>query len=189
MFENRDQDWGRDVWVVVRGEGEANSLVPALKAVMAELDPLMPLARLRSLRDVWSTSMERESFILTLLGIFGVVALLLASVGVYGMTAQAARRRTQEIGIRMALGAAAPDVLRMMLRHGVVVIGCGLGVGLIASLASTRVLATFLYGVEPTDPVTLASMVLLLGGVALLACYVPARRATAVDPVTSLKAD
>ncbi len=157
--------------------------------MLTEMDPLIPIAQTRTLRGVWGESMAREQFVLTLLGIFGVVALLLATVGVYGVTAQAARRRTREIGIRMALGAGAPDVLRMMLRHGLVVVGLGLGAGLAASLVATRVLTSLLYGVEPTDPGTLAAVMALLGGVALVACYIPARRATTVDPVTSLRAE
>jgi predicted permease len=189
VFENRDQDWGRSNWVVIRGEGEAERLTPIVRTVLAEIDPLVPIARTRALRDVWRGSMAREEFVLTLLGVFGVVALLLSAVGVYGVTAQAARRRTREIGIRMALGAAAPDVVRLMLRQGLLVIALGLGIGLATALVATRALSALLYGIEPTDPTTLASVVVLLGGVAVMACYVPARRATAVDPVTSLRAD
>jgi ABC-type antimicrobial peptide transport system permease subunit len=133
--------------------------------------------------------MAQQEFILTLLAAFGAMALLLAAVGVYGVTAQAARKRTQEIGIRMALGAGASDVVGLMLRQGLVVVALGLVAGLAAALVGTRAMATFLYGVEPTDPVTLASVVALLAGVAALACWVPARRATSVDPVTSLRAE
>ncbi|HBD98418.1 MAG TPA: hypothetical protein DC060_09490 [Gemmatimonadetes bacterium] len=150
---------------MIRGDGDALDLLPGVKSVLAEMDPLIPIARSRTLSDVRDESMAREQFVLMLLSIFGVVALLLATVGVYGVTAQAARRRTQEIGIRMALGAGAPEVLRMMLRHGLMVVGLGLGAGLAASLVA---------------------VIALLGGVALVACYIPARRATAVDPVTSL---
>jgi ABC-type antimicrobial peptide transport system permease subunit len=189
VFENRDQDWGRDSWVVVRGDEEVETLIPTIRAVLGEMDPLIPIARTETLRDVWSRSMARETLVLQLLGIFAVVALLLASVGVYGVTAQAARRRTQEIGIRMALGAGAPDVLRMMLRQGVVLIGTGLAIGLGVAVVATRSLTTFLYGVEPTDPLTLGTVAVLLGAVALLACYIPARRATVVDPVRSLSAE
>ncbi len=189
VFENRNQDWGRSSWVVVRGEGKTAGLGPIVRDVLKDLDPLIPVARTRSLRDVWSGSMARERLVLMLLGIFGVVALLLSLVGVFGVTAQAARRRTQEIGIRMALGASAGTVLRMMLRHGLVVVGSGLAIGLVLSLVATRALASLLYGVEPTDPGTLISVALLLGGTALLACYVPARRATQVDPVRSLRAE
>jgi putative ABC transport system permease protein len=189
VFENRDQDWGRSSWIVVRGDGDATGLVSTVRAVLADMDPLIPIARSRTLQEVRSASVEREEFVLTLLGIFGVVALLLASVGVYGVTAQAARRRTQEIGIRMALGAGAPDVLRMILGRGLVVIGVGLAVGLAGSLVAGRALSSLLYGIEPTDPTTLASVAALLGGIAIVACYIPARRATTVDPVSSLRAE
>ncbi len=189
VFENRDQDWSRSNWVVIRGEGDAARLTPIVRAVLEEMDPLIPVSATRTLREVWSGSMAREELVLTLLGIFGVVALLLSSVGVYGVTAQAARRRTREIGIRIALGAGAPDVLRMMLRQGLVVVALGLLIGLGVALVATRALSSLLYGVEPTDPGTLASVMAVLGIVALVACYVPARRATAVDPVRSLRSD
>jgi ABC-type antimicrobial peptide transport system permease subunit len=133
--------------------------------------------------------MARERLVLTLLGVFGVVALLLAAVGVYAVTARAARRRTQEIGIRLALGARGADVMGLMLRHGVGVVALGLVAGVLAALMATRALASLLYGVEPTDPVTLVSVVALLGGIAIAACYIPARRATAVDPLTSLRSE
>ena len=153
---------------MIRGDGDALDLLPGVKSVLAEMDPLIPIARSCTLSDVRDESMAREQFVLMLLSIFVVVALLLATVGVYGVTAQAARRRTQEIGIRMALGAGAPEVLRMMLRHGLMVVGLGLGAGLAALLVA---------------------VIALLGGVALVACYIPARRATAVDPVTSLRVE
>jgi putative ABC transport system permease protein len=189
VFEHARQDWERTNWMVIRGDGEAEAHIPAARAVLAELDALIPVARTRTLRDVWSQSMAREGFLLTLLGIFGVVALLLASVGVYGVTAQAARRRTQEIGIRMALGAEAADVRLMMLRHGLVVVGSGLALGLGGALVATRALTSMLYGIEPTDPLTLVTVAALLGGIALAASYIPAWRATAVDPVNSLRAE
>ena len=189
VFESRRQDWARGGWLVMKTSIEALDVVPAVRDALRDLDPQIPLSEVRPLREVWSASMNQERFVLTLLTVFGVSALLLATVGVYGVTAQAARRRTQEIGIRMALGAGAPDVLGMMLRQGLAVVGAGLVVGLLASLLATRALATLLYGVEPTDPGTLASVVALLGAVALLACYVPARRATSVDPVSSLRAE
>lgn len=189
VFENRSQDWGREAWIVMKTSVDPLSVMPAVRETLAEMDRQIPIEEVRPLRDVWNASMNRERFILVLLTVFGVTALLLATVGVYGVTAQAARRRTQEIGIRIALGAGRPDVLRLMLRHTVAIVGVGLVVGLVASLLATRALTSFLYGIEPTDPGTLASVVALLGGVALVASYVPARRATAVDPVTSLRAE
>jgi putative ABC transport system permease protein len=189
VFESRDQDWGRNNWVVIRGPGEPAALVPTVRAVLHELDPLIPIARVRPLETVRTESMARERLVLTLLGVFGVVALLLAAVGVYAVTARAARRRTQEIGVRLALGARGSDVVGMMLRQALGVVMLGLAAGVLASLVATRALASLLFGVEPSDPATLASVVALLGGVALAACYVPARRATTVDPVTSLKSE
>ena len=189
VFENRDQDWGRANLLVVRGTGGSDALFATIRAVLQEMDPLIPITQAETLRDVWSRSMEREAFLLKLLGVFGVVALLLATVGVYGVTAQAARRRTQEIGIRIALGAAAPDVLRLMLRQGVTVIAIGLALGLVAALLAGRALSTLLYGVEPGDPVTLGAVAVLLGSVGLAACWIPARRATVLDPVASLRAE
>jgi putative ABC transport system permease protein len=189
VFENRRQDWGRSDWFVIRSSGEVAATVAVARDVLREMDPLVPLGSIRPLREVWRDSMAQQEFILTLLAAFGAMALLLAAVGVYGVTAQAARKRTQEIGIRMALGAGASDVVGLMLRQGLVVVALGLVAGLAAALVGTRAMATFLYGVEPTDPVTLASVVALLAGVAALACWVPARRATSVDPVTSLRAE
>jgi putative ABC transport system permease protein len=188
-FENRDQDWGRGEWFVIRTAGSVASTVAVTRGVLHEMDPLIPLAAVRPIREVWRESMAQQAFILTLLGAFGAMALLLAAVGVYGVTAQAARKRTQEIGIRMALGAGASDVVGLMLRQGLAVVGLGLAAGLAVALLATRAIATFLYGVEPTDPATLVSVVALLAGVAAVASYVPARRATSVDPVTSLRAE
>jgi len=189
VFESRDQDWGRNSWIVIRGSGEPVDLVPTVRAVLHEIDPLIPIARVRPLDAVRAESMARERLVLTLLGVFGVVALLLAAVGVYAVTARAARRRTQEIGIRLALGARGADVMGLMLRHGVGVVALGLVAGVLAALVATRALASLLYGVEPTDPATLGAVVALLGGVAIAACYIPARRATAVDPLTSLRSE
>jgi predicted permease len=189
VFENRDQDWGRTAWIVVRGALGFEATLSTVRATLREMDPLIPVAESRSLREVWRQSMASEEFILTLLGVFGTVALLLASVGIYGVTAQAARRHTREIGIRMALGARSGDILRLMMAQNVVVVGAGLGVGLVAAWVSMRALSSFLFGIAPNDPPTLAAVVILLGGVALVAGYVPARRATAVDPVESIRVE
>ncbi|KPJ74903.1 MAG: hypothetical protein AMS19_14655, partial [Gemmatimonas sp. SG8_23] len=172
-----------------RGDGEPSDLTAAVRAVLGEMDPLIPIARTEVMGDLWNRSMAREAFLLKLLGIFGSVALLLATVGVYGVTAQAARRRTQEIGIRMALGARAADVVRLMLRQGVLVTGLGLALGLSGAFVGGRALSSLLFGVEATDAATLVAVSGLLGFVALVACYVPARRATRLDPVSSLRSE
>lgn len=189
VFESAWQDWGRSNWVVLRTDGEPLAAVPAVRAVLREMDPLIPLAQVRPLRQVWRASMEREEMILSLLTVFGVVALLLATVGVYGVTAQMARMRTREIGIRMALGAGGGDVLGMVLRQSLGLVALGLALGLAVALAGTGVLADLLYGVEPDDPRTLGAVVALLAAAGVAACWFPARRATTVDPVRSLKAE
>lgn len=187
VFENRDQDWGRSNWVVMRTRGEPESALPIVRNVLREMDPLIPIAQARPLVEAWRASMVREEFILRLLTVFGVVALLLAAAGVYGVAAQAARQRTREIGIRIALGAAGLDVIRLMLRRSLVMVGLGLVAGLVASLVAVRALGSVLYGVAPNDPATLAAVASLLAAVAGLACYLPARRATRLDPVRSLR--
>jgi putative ABC transport system permease protein len=189
VFENRDQDWGRDAWIVMRTALDPAATMPTVRDALRELDPLIPIAQARPLRDVWRASMAPDEFILTLLSAFGLVALLLAAVGVYGVTAQAARQQTQEIGIRLALGADSRHILRLMIGQGAAVIGIGLTIGVAAALASMRTLEGFLYGIAPNDPTTVAAVVALLGAVALLAGYVPARRATRVDPVESMRAE
>jgi len=189
VFENRRQDWGRSDWFVIRTTGDATSATAAVRSVLAELDPLIPIASIRPLRDVWSSSMAREEFMLTLLGAFAVSALLLATVGVYGVTAQAARGRTHEIGIRIALGARTSEVLGLILRQGLAVVCVGLAIGVVAALLATRVIAGFLHGVRPTDPLTLVAVVVLLSLVAAVACFVPARRAASIDPASSLRSE
>jgi putative ABC transport system permease protein len=188
-FESRHQDWGRGNWIVLRTTAEPMSVLPVVRAVLNELDPLIPIAEAQPLHEVWRASMARERFILTLLTAFGLVALLLAAVGVYGVTAQAARRRTRELGIRIALGARGADVMRLMLRQSMSTVIVGLAAGLAIALVATKTLRSVLYGVAPSDPLTLGVVVAVLGTVAAIACYLPARRALRQDPVRSLKAD
>ena len=189
VFESRHQDWARSNWIVMRTDADPLSVLPIVRSVLHDLDPLLPISQTRTMTDVWRASMAREEFILTLLTIFGVLALLLAVVGVYGVTEQAARRRTREIGIRMALGARAMDVLSLMLRQALGVIGIGLAIGLVVALFATRALRTLLYGIAPNDPATLIAVMGGFAIIACIACWVPARRAMAVDPVRSLKGD
>lgn len=189
VFEHAGQDWGRSNWIVLRARGEPTDVIPVVRSVLRGVDPLVPIREVRTLRGVWRESMAREELVLTLFGTFGILALLLAAVGTYGVTARAARRRTREIGIRMALGAAAGDVVGLMLRQGMAAVAAGLLIGLLGAIVLARTLESLLFSVEPTDPVTFLAVVLLLGGVALAATWLPARRATRVDPVESLRAE
>jgi len=189
IYENPRQDWTRSPWMAIRVEGDPLNAVPAVRSVLSELDPEIAVAEMRTQRDVWRASMAEEELVLVLLGTFGLTALLLSVVGVYGVTAQAARSRTQEIGVRMALGAVREDVVGLMLRQGMVPVAIGLAVGIGASLMASRALGAFLHGVEPNDPTTMGVVVLVLGGAAAIASLVPAARAARVDPVESLRSE
>jgi ABC-type antimicrobial peptide transport system permease subunit len=139
--------------------------------------------------DIQARSMTQTSFALVMLGIAAVVAVLICMVGIYGVIAYTANQRTREIGVRMALGAQAVDVRRMFLRQGLVLTMVGIAIGLAAAIALTRVISGFLFGVGPLDPVTYAAVAAALSGVALLSAYVPARRASRIDPLAALRVD
>lgn len=172
--------------VVVQGSAEPASVIAPARRALRELAPSLP-PRFRTLEEVVAVSMTQRRFSLALLGAFGAAALLLATMGVYSVIAYLVAQREHEIGIRVALGAQRRDVLSLILRHGAVLTAVGVVVGVGASLWLTRLLAGLLYGVTPTDPVAFAVVVALLLGVALVASYVPARRAMRVDPMTVLR--
>jgi putative ABC transport system permease protein len=144
-------------------------------------------AKFRTFSQVYSTSLGSRRFNVILIGFFGITALLLATAGVFGVTAYSVSRRTREIGVRVALGAAPGGILRMILGQGLRTIFIGVAIGVTASLALTRTVQSLLFGVTATDPVTFGGVTLLLVGAALLACYIPARRATKVDPMVALR--
>jgi putative ABC transport system permease protein len=152
-------------------------------------NPNLPLAAVQTLEDIQALSMARTSFALVMLGIASSVALLIGVVGIYGVIAYTATQRTREIGVRMALGAQIGDVRRMFLRHGLLLTAIGIALGLCVAVVVTRVMSAFLFGVGPIDPITYAVVSATLAAVALLATYLPARRASRVDPVIALRAD
>jgi len=158
-----------------------------LRNIVASIDPEEPVSSIASMADVTARSVAQQRFFMTLMGIFAALALLLATVGIYGVLSYQVAQRTREIGIRMALGASRSGMLRHVLGEGLRVILAGAAVGIAGSLAATKLLAGFLFGVEPHDPAALAVVVFVLVGAGLGACYVPAHRATRVDPIIALR--
>jgi len=172
--------------VVTRSQIEESALVPSMREVVRGLDPQLPL-KFRTLGEVFSSSLDSQRFSLVIFGVFGIAALLLAALGIYGVTSYAVAQRTQEIGIRMALGAQMKDVLKLVLRNAMSLVVFGALLGLAGAYAATRVMSSLLFGVTPTDLVTFVAVPLLLFLVALVASLVPARRATKVDPLIALR--
>jgi len=172
--------------VTMLSEADARLVTSAAREVLHGLDPEIP-ARFRTLSQVYSASLGSRRFNVILIGFFAITALLLATAGVFGVMAYSASRRTREIGVRVALGAATGDVLRMIVGQGLRTIVIGVAIGILGSLALTRTVESLLFGVTATDPLTFGSVTLLLVGAALLACYIPARRAAHVDPMVALR--
>ncbi|HEX5436209.1 MAG TPA: ABC transporter permease [Gemmatimonadaceae bacterium] len=179
--------------LIVRTVGDPAQMIPALRRALLGVEPAIPMAGgnagFRIMEDDFASGLSTQRFNTSLLSVFALSALLLAAIGIYGLMAYAVAQRTREIGIRMALGARPRDVLRLVLRQALLLAGLGILLGLGGSVAATRLLASQLYGVTPTDPWTLASVAVILGGVALLACWLPARRATRVDPTVALRSE
>jgi len=173
--------------VIVRTEGDPLGLVAAARHEVRMLDRDLPLNDIRTLDEYIHSSVTPQRFITLLLTIFAAIALTLTAVGLYGVMAYSVTQRTHEIGIRMALGAQTGDVLKMVVKQGMLLTLVGIGIGLIGAVVLTRVIASLLYGVSATDPVTFVGVAALLTVVALFACYIPARRATKVDPMIALR--
>jgi predicted permease len=173
--------------VVLRSISDAGSLTGNVREAIDKLDPDLPIAKITTLTTLLDNSLAQPRFSMLLLAAFGGIALLLACIGMYGVVSYSVAQRTQEIGIRLAVGAQPGQVLGMILGQGARLAGFGIATGLLAALAATRIMESFLFGVRPTDLVTFAGVTLVLAVVALLACYVPARRATRVDPIVALR--
>jgi putative ABC transport system permease protein len=173
--------------LVMRTARPPETMASSVRAAVAAVDPNVPVFEMHTMEALFSESVAQPRFLLTLLSLFAVTAVALASIGLYGVIAHGVSERTREIGIRIALGARRGDVLRMVMRSGGMLAALGLLVGLAASFAGARVLRTELYGVEPVDAMTLIGAVLVLFPVALLASWIPARRATRVDPAVTLR--
>jgi putative ABC transport system permease protein len=173
--------------LVVRSSVPPDALAPVIRARLLSYDPQLLVLRTRAMNEVVWGALSRPRFNLLLVGSFAVVALGLAAVGIYGAVAVSVARRTREIGIRMALGAQAHQVLARVLAQGMWPVGFGLLAGMLSALGATRGMRAMLFGVTPLDPVSFALAPIVLAAVALLACYLPARRALRVDPILVLR--
>jgi putative ABC transport system permease protein len=176
-----------NLFVAVSAGGDPAALAPAVRGAITGVDRDLPLFRVTTMEKMVAESLTQRRFSMFLLGVFAALALALAVVGLYGVMSYGVAQRTHEIGLRMALGAQARDVLRMVVGQGMALVAVGLGLGLAGALALTRVMASLLFGVSAADPLTYAGIALLLSAVALLASYIPARRATKVDPMVALR--
>jgi predicted permease len=172
---------------VVRTDGDPQSLAAGIRNAVREVDPSLPVYGLRPMSEVVGRSMMQPRFLSLLLATFSAIALFLAAIGIYGVMAYSVAQRTQEIGVRMALGAQRLHVLQLVFGQGFVLLVVGTVIGLAGAFALTRLMHSLLFEITPTDPLTYSSVVILLAAVALLACYIPARRATKVDPLVALR--
>jgi predicted permease len=172
--------------IIVRSESDPKSLVPSLRTTVQGLRSDVPTSFL-TLQEVYSSAFDARRFSLTLFGVFGGVALLITIIGLYGMLSYSVTERTREMGIRLALGAQRGSVLRLVIKQGFKLAALGVVIGLLGAWGLTRLMKALLFGVRPTDSLTLVAVVATLAAVALLACYIPARRATRVDPLVALR--
>ena len=182
-----EQDPTLVMFFVLRSKGDPISLVDGLRRSIASVDPNEPVERIETMDDVVEKLVAPSRFKLELLGSFAVLALLLGAIGLYGVISYGVSERTHEIGVRMALGAERVNVLKLVMGQGFRLTLTGIGIGIVGALAMTRYLSSLLYGVKSTDPLTFVAVSLLLAAVALLASYLPARRATKIDPMVALR--
>jgi putative ABC transport system permease protein len=179
----------RDITIVVRTGGSTSAMAGLISRQVRDIDPNQPVSEIRSMTDIVSADLARPRFTMLLIVGFAAAALLMAAIGLYGVIAFSVAQSTREIGVRVALGAQYRDVLHLVMRRGALLVGSGLVVGIVSALVLGRFVASLLYGVTPSDPATLLAVTLFLAAVALLATYLPACRATRVDPMVALKAE
>jgi putative ABC transport system permease protein len=184
LLQQKDWEMG---YLVVRTLADPYGMIKLIKREVQAIDPLQPISKIRVMETVLAQSVSDRQLVMIAMGTFASIALILALIGVYGVLSYSTSQRTAEIGIRMALGARQGEVLRMILGHGLRLVLVGIGLGIAIASAVTRVLSSQLYAVTPTDPWTFAGGALLLVALALLACYLPARRASCVSPMIALK--
>jgi putative ABC transport system permease protein len=173
--------------VTVRATGDPAVMAGAIRSEVSAIDPDVPIADVRAMDDYVSRAMAQSRFTLTLIAVFAAIALILASIGLYGVISYSLRQRVQEIGVRVAFGAGSRSIVQLILRHGLILAVTGVVLGLGVAVVVTRMASSLLFGVTPTDPATFIGVPLLLVAVAALASYIPARRATRIDPVHALR--
>lgn len=188
-FSQNDEAWRRWMTLVIRTRVPVGALVEDVKKQVWSLDSQIPVSSIQSMDDLLAVSVAQQRFNMLLLGIFAALAVALAGVGIYGMIAYRVSQRTREIGVYIALGAQHRDILRLVMKDGVKLALLGIVLGLAGAIALTRVMVSLLFEVKPTDPATLLGVASLLAAVALLACYIPARRALNIHPMTALRCE
>jgi putative ABC transport system permease protein len=189
MYVPQAQFANAGITLLVRSSLKPESLIAPIKKQIYSLDPQLPVTEVKTLDQYRADSVALPRFSALLLGLFAGLALLLTAVGLFGVVSYSVTQRTNEIGIRLALGAQLGDVMGLVIGQGMRLVGLGVAVGLIASLALTQLLQNWLFNVSPTDPWTFVVIAVLLTLVALVACYIPARRATKVDPMVALRCE
>jgi putative ABC transport system permease protein len=186
-FAQSDERWKRFMTIAIRTRDESAGLIEEVKKQVWSLDGQIPVSDVHAMDDLIAVSLAQQRFNMLLLGLFAALALILAAVGIYGAIAYAVNQRRHEIGIRIALGARRSDVLRLVLGDGAKIALFGITFGIAGALVLTRLMASLLFEVKPTDPATFAGVAILLALVALAACCIPARRAMRVDPMVALR--
>jgi putative ABC transport system permease protein len=188
-FSQNDEAWRRFMTLVIKTEGPVAGLAEDVKKQVWSLDSQIPVSDVQSMDDLMAVSVAQERFNMLLLGIFAMLALTLAGVGIYGMIAYRVNQRTHDIGVYIALGAQHRDVLRLIMKDGIKLTLLGIVLGLAGAVALTRLMASLLFEVKPTDPATLIGVAFVLAAAALLACYIPARRALSIQPIIALRCE
>ena len=187
LYCSEAQNSDLQVTLLVKTQGEPAALLPSVRSAIRSLDPQLPTFAVRTMDEAVSASLGRQRLAATLVGGFSLLALFLAALGLYGVLAYSVTQRTREIGIRIALGSPRGNIFRLVLRQAMIMVGIGIVVGLTLAIGCGPLFRHFVYGVAPHDPLTIFGAAVVLTGIALLACWIPARRAIGVDPMVALR--